>query len=73
MVFCAAAMIWSHVTGLDMSRPAFWATLLRYHSSWVLAQNGTVTSLPCHFEASRADCTRSASKSDSMEDGTGAR
>ena len=42
-------MIWSHVTGaVAGSRPAAFATDLRYQSSCVFAQNGTVTSLPSH-------------------------
>src|SRR3954453_11035214 len=44
-------MIWSHVTGLVMSRPADLASDLRYQSSWVLAQNGAATSLPFQGEA----------------------
>src|SRR3954447_7137312 len=33
-----------------MSRPAAWTTDFRYHSSWVLAQNGIATSLPFQVE-----------------------
>src|SRR4029079_326838 len=76
MVFCcawAAAMTWSHATGFVMSRPAFWATLLRYHSSWVLAQNGTATSLPFHLAPSTAALTVSSVKPASRFAGTGAR
>ena len=35
-----------------MSSPAALATLLRYQSSWVLAQNGTATSFPFHVAPS---------------------
>ena len=59
----AAAMTWSKVTGPLMSSPAFSATDLRYHSSWVLAQNGAATSFPFQCEASSAPWTRSAVKS----------
>ena len=41
-------MSWSHVTGLDMSRPAALAADSRYHSSCVLAQNGMATSSSFH-------------------------
>ena len=37
----AASMIWSHVTGWLMSMPAFSTKDLRYHSTWVLDQNGS--------------------------------
>jgi hypothetical protein len=36
----AAWMIWSQVTGCDMSRPAFSTNDLRYHRTWVFDQNG---------------------------------
>src|SRR6476661_1394964 len=39
----AALMIWSQVTGCDMSRPAFWTNDLRYHSTCVFDQNGKTT------------------------------
>src|SRR3954452_25376479 len=50
----AALMIWSHVTGLVMSRPAFWANDLRYQSSCVLAHSGATTSLPFQVAPSTA-------------------
>src|SRR4051794_38130188 len=36
----AALMIWSHVTGWLMSRPAFSTNDLRYQSTWVFDQKG---------------------------------
>ena len=54
-------MIWLQVTGLLMSMPAFWTKDLRYHSTWVLDQNGATTSLPFQVAAARAlrkDCLR---------------
>src|SRR3954449_4369840 len=42
-----------------MSRPAFLAKDLRYHSTWVLDQNGNTTSWPCQVAESTAplkDC-----------------
>lgn len=50
----AASMSWSHVTGFDMSSPAFSATDLRYQSSCVLAQNGTATSSSFHVAPASA-------------------
>src|SRR5690349_13723662 len=47
-------MIWSQVTGWDMSRPAFSTKDLRYQSTWVLDQNGKTTSLSSHVAASIA-------------------
>src|SRR5690349_17859646 len=47
-------MIWSHVTGWDMSIPAFSTKDLRYQSTWVLDQNGKTTSLSSHVAASIA-------------------
>src|SRR5690242_18689704 len=42
----AAWIIWSQVIGVFAgSRPAACTADLRYHSSWVLAQNGAATSL----------------------------
>src|SRR3954465_3851093 len=69
----AALMTWSHVTGWVMSRPAAWATDLRYQSSWVLAQNGTATSLPFQVEPSMADCTTPSDTRWATSSGTGAR
>ena len=56
-----------------MSSPAALATDLRYQSSWVLAQNGTATSLPFHVAPSTAALTVSAVKPATMACGTGAR
>ena len=50
----AASMIWSHVTGCDMSMPAFSTKDLRYQRTWVLDQNGKTTSLSFHVAASIA-------------------
>ena len=47
-------MIWSHVTGCDMSRPAFSTKDLRYQRTCVLDQNGKTTSLSFHVAASIA-------------------
>src|SRR3954469_5256280 len=69
----AAATTWSQVTGWVMSRPAAWATDLRYQSSWVLAQNGTATSLPFQVEPSMADCTTPCDTRWATSSGTGAR
>src|SRR3954467_14951033 len=63
----------SQVTGLLMSSLAALAALLRYQSSWVLAQNGTATSEPFHFDASIAALTVSLVKPATMFRGTGAR
>ena len=55
----AASMIWSHVTGLLMSMPAFCTNDLRYQSTWVLDQNGATTSWSFQVAASTAplkDC-----------------
>ena len=52
--FAAASMIWSHVTGLLMSIPAFLTKDLRYQSTWVLDQNGATTSWPFQVAASTA-------------------
>ena len=52
-------MIWSQVTGLVMSMPAFCTKDLRYHSTWVLDQNGNATSWPPQVAAAVAplkDC-----------------
>ena len=49
-------MIWSHVTGCVMSRPAASATDLRYQSTWVLAHSGATTSWPSHVAPSMAPC-----------------
>ena len=62
--FAAASMIWSHVTGLLMSIPAFWTNDLRYQSTWVLDQNGATTSWSFQVAASTAplkDCVLSLS------------
>ena len=47
-------MIWSHVTGWVMSRPAASATDLRYQRTWVLAHSGATTSWPPHDAPSMA-------------------
>src|ERR1700754_2121849 len=47
-------MIWSQVTGLLMSGPYLSTNDLRYHSTWVLDQNGATTSWPSHVAASTA-------------------
>ena len=55
----AVVMIWSHVTGLFMSMPAFSTKDLRYQSTWVLDQNGKTTSLSFQVPAATAplnDC-----------------
>ena len=45
-------MIWSQVTGLLMSMPAFSTKDFRYQSTWVFDQNGATTSLPSQVAAS---------------------
>jgi len=70
---CAAAMIWSQVTGLVMSRPAAWATDLRYHSNCVFAHIGAPTSLSFQREDSTIGLTASATKVCSYCAGTGAK
>ena len=52
--FTAASMIWSHVTGFDMSSPALSTKDLRYQRTWVLDQNGKTTSLSFHVASSIA-------------------
>ena len=69
----AASMIWSHVTGFERSRPMSATSDLRYQSSWVLAQNGTVTRLPCHDAPSTADGTTPSVTRAATPGGTGAR
>ena len=46
-------MSWSQVTGWFRSSPDCAASDLRYQSSWVLAQNGTVTSSSCQVRAAQ--------------------
>ena len=67
----ATSMIWSHVTGSLMSRPASSTTDSRYQSSWVFAQNGTVTSSSFQLAESTAPCTMPSVSCSSS--GTGAR
>jgi hypothetical protein len=69
----AAVTSWSQVTGCDMSRPAACATDLRYHSSWVLAQNGIVTSLPSQVAPWMALFTTPSLTRPATSSGTGAR
>src|SRR3954447_11667265 len=57
-------MIWSQVTGLFMSTPAFCTKDFRYQSTWVFDQNGATTSLPSQVAAAVAplnDCCSSLS------------
>src|SRR5512141_889319 len=57
----AVLMSCAQVTGLFMSMPAFWTKDLRYHSTWVLDQNGATTSVPFQVAAAMAllkDCLR---------------
>src|SRR3954452_6070075 len=57
-------MIWSQVTGLLMSMPAFCAKDFRYQSTWVFDQNGATTSSPSQVAAAVAplnDCCSSLS------------
>jgi hypothetical protein len=63
-------MIWSHVTGRVMSRPARSASDLRNHSTWVLAHSGAATSrssqvAPATAPASVASVSEAASSSGS--------
>src|SRR3712207_4634515 len=70
---CAASISWSQVTGWVMSRPAASATDFWYQSSWVLAQNGTVTSSPSQLAAWTALCTTPSVTRPATSSGTGAR
>src|SRR3954447_6844545 len=70
---CAALTSWSQVTGFVMSSPAASATDFRYQSSWVLAQNGTATSLPFHLADARDPGTTPSLTWDATSLGTGAR
>ena len=56
-----------------MSSPAASATDLRNHSSWVLAQNGTATSLPFQVADSSEPWTTPSLTSEATSSGTGAR
>lgn len=72
-VFFAASMTWSQVTGLVMSRPASFATDLRYQRTWVLAQKGAATSSSFHVALVTAGSTTSSVKVETLSSGTGAR
>ena len=69
----AASISWSHVTGWDMSSPAASATDLRYQSSCVLAQNGTVTSSSFQLAAASAPSRALSFAYACISSGTGAR
>ena len=53
-VAAAVLMICVQVTGWFMSMPAFLTKDLRYHSTWVLDQNGATTSRPFQVAAATA-------------------
>src|SRR5690606_20249902 len=69
----AASMSWSQVTGSSGSSPAASATDVRYQRSWVLAQNGTVTSSSFHVAPSSAPSTTSSLTWSATSAGIGAR
>ena len=66
-------MIWSQVTGLVMSRPAFSAKDFRYHSTWVFAQNGAATSLSSQVAPWTAPLSDSLDSDAASSAGSGSR
>ena len=65
-------MIWSHVTGWVMSRPASSATDLRYQRTWVLAHSGATTSWSFQVAPSTAPCSTPSDRAAWASAGNGA-
>ena len=66
-------MIWSQVTGWDMSMPAFSTKDLRYQSTCVFDQNGNATSWPPQVAAADAPLNDWSVSWACMSSGIGAR